>query len=392
MTEKLTRGVIEQWLLDVRDKFDSQDICRHLQIVSPEGKSLLTQILNALEDEGRICRNGSGGYYKMDYTQFPVIRNLQGVQVELVNWLWFPYIPYGKLTLIEGDPGIGKSWLSLAIITAISLGFGIPGQSDISNGPCLIASAEDGLEDTIKPRLISMKANCELISACSGLFTLDEIGFQWLENKIIENLPVLLVIDPLVAYLSGTLDIHKANQVRYATARLSNIAGKYGIAIIAIRHLTKGQSSKAIYRGLGSIDFTAAARSVLLVGEDEDTKQRGFVHIKSNLAPLGEPVGYELKDGQFYWLDHCELTSEKILQPTVDRDTPERNEATSFISDILKDGPVPAHEIYDKALNVGGIAKRTLDRAKKQLRVESYKEGEKGKKGGGIWYWFLPDN
>ncbi len=322
--------------------------------------------------------------------RLPEIKTMQDIQAETVQWLWHPYIPFGKLTLLEGDPGVGKSWLSLAIATAVSLGHGLPGQTDLAYGAVLIASAEDGLKDTIKPRLTSMGADSSAIRAVDGLFTLDDTGFEYLENEILYHLPVFLILDPLVAYLSGDLDINKANQVRYATARLSKLADKYGIAILAVRHLTKGGSSKAIYRGLGSIDFTAAARSVLLAGEDPDSpQQRGFTHIKGNLAQLGEPVGYEIKGGSFYWLEHCELTTEKILRGNVENSSSSLREAKDFILEILADGTIPANEIFKEAEN-RELSSSTLNRAKRELGVLTSRAGEGGKRGGGKWLWRLP--
>jgi len=322
----------------------------------------------------------------------PELKMLSGVRAETVKWLWEPYIPYGKLTLIEGDPGVGKSWLTLAIVTALSLGHGFPRQSALAHGPSLIASAEDGLADTIKPRLSAMGANTKIIQAIDGLFTLDDAGFQWLEDAICASdpLPLLLVVDPLVAYLSGDMDINKANQVRFATARLGKIADKYGLAIIAVRHLTKGGSLKPIYRGLGSIDFVASARSVLLAGEDPDAPQsRGFVHIKSNLAPKGEAVGYELRDGNFYWLEHTELTQEKILGAAREDESSPSLEAKELILNALCQGAIPAAEVLSEA-RAKGVSGRTLNRAKKELGVSTYRDGQPGRKGGGQWLWKLP--
>jgi hypothetical protein len=317
------------------------------------------------------------------------LRAINDIQIEKVSWLWYPYIPVGKLTMLEGDPGIGKSWVSLAIATAISLGSYLPNQAEPISGSILLASAEDGLGDTIKPRLQAMGANQNIIYAIDGLFTLDESGFELLENWISETVPALCIIDPLIAFLDRDLDTSKANQVRWATARLARLAEKWKIAVIGVRHLTKGGNSKAIYRGLGSIDFTAAARSVLLAGTDpEDDKIRGVVHIKSNLARLGDAIGYELREDGFYWTDKCDLTALKILASSDGGEA--IGEAKMFLIDILAgvDG-MAANDVLERASSAD-ISKRTLDRAKKELHVITYKKGEEGKRGGGKWYWKLP--
>lgn len=319
----------------------------------------------------------------------PEVKTLSEVKAEAISWLWEPYIPFGKLTLFEGDPGVGKSWVSLAIATAMSLGTGLPGKPELTNGPVLIASAEDGIADTIKPRLTAMHADQTAIHAIDGLLTLDEKGFDMLDNYVADYVPALLIIDPLVAYLSGDMDINKANQVRFATARLAALADKWGTAILAVRHLTKGNSTKAIYRGLGSIDFTAAARSVLFAGSNPDNDQdRAIDHIKSNLAIKGSPIGYELREGGFYWKETTELNYDKMTSTSEERGA--LDEAKDFLRDTLSDGSMLAIEVTRIAEN-NGITKSTLRRAREELNIKPFRQGELGVKGGGKWFWKMPD-
>jgi len=320
-----------------------------------------------------------------------VLRRIANVQPEAVRWFWYPYIPYRKLTLLEGDPGTGKSWCGLALATAQSLGKGLPGVDSLQTGNVLIISAEDGLADTIRPRLSAFEADISRIYAIDGLFTLDKDGYETLEGYIKQLAPLLVIIDPLVAYLSGEVDIHRANQVRQVTAHLARLAEKHGPAIIAIRHLTKGGNLKPIYRGLGSIDFTAAARSVLLAGSDPDNPQaRGIVHLMCNLAPIGEAIGYELRENGFFWTGHSELTAGQILSIPTDDSSSALSKAIGFLNEMLCDGPQESEEIYTEAGN-RGISKRTLQRAKEELGVIAKREGEPGKRGGGAWYWKLND-
>lgn len=314
-------------------------------------------------------------------------RSIATVEPEIVKYLWYPYIPIGKLTMLEGDPGAGKSWLSLAITAAVTLGHGLPGSEITAPGPVYIASAEDGIADTIRPRLDALHANTAMVEAADELFTLDETGIARLENTVREYKPVLLIIDPLVAYIDGSVDIHKANMVRHITAQLARLAETYGIAILVVRHLTKGGSAKPIYRGLGSIDFTAAARSVLLAGIDPDTQERGFVHIKCNLAPLGKAVGYQITDGEFFWTGESELTAARIFEIDVGDNAIDK--AKSFLRVQLADGEELSSDIL-KAANEQGIKERTLYAAKKELKVVSRREGKKGTKAG-RWYWSLGD-
>jgi len=320
------------------------------------------------------------------------LRCMADVKAEKVDWLSKPYIPKGKVTLIEGDPGIGKSTATLGIATGVTLGTGIPGQELTEPSNVVIASAEDGLGDTIRPRLDAMRADVSRIYAIDGALTLDENGFALVESYLERIHPALLIIDPLVAYLGATVDIHRANEVRHVMAQLARLAEKFDVAILAVRHLTKGGMSKAIYRGLGSIDFTAACRSVLLAGCDSENPQnRALVHIKSNLAPAGPAIGYELRNGSFYWTGESTLTAAQILAAENSTGISDLDEAVAFLKDELADGVVPAKDVYRDAEGVG-ISKRTLDRAKAQLGATSRKQGEKGKRGGGVWVWELPDD
>jgi len=321
------------------------------------------------------------------------LRRMADVQAESVSWLWHPYIPKGKPTLLEGDPGVGKSWLSLAIATAVSLGRGLPGKDPGEPAAVVIASAEDGPGDTIRPRLDAMGADVSLIFAVDGALTLDENGFAVLESYLEKVRPALLIIDPLVAYLGAGVDIHRANETRAVMSHLARIADKFGVAILAVRHLTKGGMSKAIYRGLGSIDFTAACRSVLLAGCDpENPQKKGLVHIKSNLAPTGSAIGYELRDGGFYWTGETELTAARILAAEDGGEGKSAiDEAVDFLRDELTYGPVEAKQVFSDAKSLG-IYERTLNRAKSKLRVTSKREGESGKRGIARVKWQLPED
>jgi len=315
------------------------------------------------------------------------------VQSEMVSWLWLPYIPRGKLTLFEGDPGIGKSWVSLAIATAVSLGKGLPGTEAIESASVILASAEDGLGDTIRPRLDAMGADVRNVHAIKGALDFGNGGLAILEAYISQLHPALVIIDPLVAYIGAGVDLHRANETRAVMAKLADIAEKHGCAILAIRHLTKGGALKPIYRGLGSIDLAAACRSVLMAGCDPDNPQkRGIVQIKSNLAPMGKAIGYELRDGGFYWTGESDLTAARILavEDSVDGKSA-IDEAADFLRDELADGPVEAKQVFSDAKSLG-IYERTLNRAKSKLRITSKREGESGKRGIARVKWQLPED
>jgi hypothetical protein len=323
-----------------------------------------------------------------------VRRLLADVQPEYVSFLWEPYIPLGKLTLIEGDPGVGKSWLACALATATAAGLGPNGWAMDEPHNVLLLSVEDGLADTIRPRLDVMRANVQRIHALEGTLTLDQHGLLLLERHISEIRPTLLVIDPLVAYLGAGVDLHRANEVRVVTSRLALMAEKHGCAIIGVRHLSKSPKDRAIYRGIGSIDFTAAARSVLLVGTDpSDPAKHAIAHIKSNLAELGGAVGYEIRDGRFCWTGDSDLTAELMLgaaNSQVERNT--IADAKDFLREILSEGPLASEDVQRDAGNTG-ISRSTLNRARLELGIKGkpyvFKTGQPGTNDQ-KWFWQLP--
>ena len=211
-------------------------------------------------------------------------------------------------------------------------------------------------------------------------------------RKNIELLkPAFVIIDPLVAYIGAGVDINRANETRAVMSRLAEIAELSHVAILAVRHLTKGGALKAIYRGLGSIDFTAACRSVLLAGCDPDNDQkRAIVQIKSNLAAKGSAVGFELKEGSFCWTGESDLTAARILAAEDSQDGKSaRDEASDFLREELSNGPVEWQQI-EKDRKAAGISEITLRRAREKLGVKIRREGELGKRGGGRSVWELP--
>jgi hypothetical protein len=338
-------------------------------------------------------QENNGNNSKKDKEPLSHLVNMDDIEPETVDWLWQPYIPKGKVTLLEGDPGAGKSWVSLAIATAVSLGKGLPGQEPGEPSNTLLASAEDGLGDTIRPRLDAMGADVSRVVAIDGALTLDDAGFTLMEDYINTVKPVLLIIDPLVGYLGAAVDMHRSNETRPVMARLAKLAETHQLALLAIRHLSKYGGAKSIYRGLGSIDFTAACRSVLLAGCDaENLQKRGIVQIKSNLAQTGPAIGYELRDDRFYWTGESDLTAARILAIGDSGEGKSAiDEAADFLKDELADGPVEAKQVFSDAKSLG-IYERTLNRAKSKLRITSKREGESGKRGIARVKWQLPED
>ncbi len=291
--------------------------------------------------------------------------SLEDVVVEPVRWLWYPYIPLGKLSIIHGDPAEGKTTLALWIAAACSRGQAL---SDGEPQTVLYQTAEDGLGDTIKPRLLESQADLHHI------YTIDETDFplSMLDERIGEAIEKthaqLMILDPMQAYLGEKVDMNRANEVRTVMKGLTKVANQTGCAIVLVGHLNKSQSANSAQRGLGSMDFRAAARSVLLVGRlKNDRDIRVMVHDKSSLAPEGPSRAFSLENGTLRWQEGYEtLTADQLLSGR-SQDT-KLTLAEELILDTLDRRPaVPAKEMFSLAQQAG-ISARTLKSARGNLR------------------------
>ncbi|MGH8072256.1 MAG: AAA family ATPase [Candidatus Entotheonellia bacterium] len=305
----------------------------------------------------------------------PTIVTLADVEPEPVQWLWDPYIPLGKLTLLEGDPGVGKTWLALAIAAHVSRGMPWPGSTTTAApADVLYLTAEDGLADTLRPRLDAAGADVHRVHVLKGWTSATDQGgisladIEVIEEAVRQTEARLLVIDPLQAFLGGHVDMHRANETRPLLAAVAAMAERCGCAVLIIRHLSKALQDRAIYRGLGSIDFAAAARSFLLAAQDpQHPSQRVLAHSKSSLAKVGPSLIYELREGQFLWGGPSELTAEALIRPyALEEERSATDEAQDFLRDVLAAGAKPATAVIQGARRAG-IAERTLYRAKKGL-------------------------
>ena len=301
-----------------------------------------------------------------------------------VDWLWYPYIPYGKLTLIQGDPGEGKSTFMLNIAALLTKGEDMP-DGFKTNEPQKVVyqTAEDNLADTVKPRLLSAGADCERIA-----YIVDEEGSLTLEDSRIEEVirqtgARLFILDPLQAYLPQGSDMFSAGRMRQQMKHLADIAAKYKCAVVVIGHMNKASGEKKLYRGLGSIDIAAIARSVLMISRDRlDPNLRYMVPLKSSLAPEGAAIAFTFDPEQgLIWIGECDLDRGQIEDSSID--ATKWTVAMRIIAELLENDDMRSTDILQR-LKVMGISERTAQSVKKEMGITSYKRDN-------VWFWHLSD-
>ena len=315
-------------------------------------------------------------------TELKMIR-MSDVQSQEIEWLWYPFIPYGKLTIVQGDPGDGKTTLILNITAKLSKGEGLEDGMEVTEPIKVIyQTAEDGLADTVKPRLENAGAECENILVIDESDKLLSMVDERLEEALEKTHAKMLILDPIQAYLGSGMDMNRANEARDMTKRLGALAEKYKCAIVLIGHMNKAAGNKAAYRGMGSIDFFAVARSVLLVGRVEgEPNLRAVVQIKNNLAEFGHPKAFSLSENGFSWLGDYEITADEVLGGIAPKAN-KSEQAKQLLRDLAEtNNAMQSNEIFDLAEDMN-ISKRTLENAKRELGISA-------KKINNTWYWEL---
>lgn len=307
-----------------------------------------------------------------------------------VNWLWQPYIAIGKITLLQGDPGCGKSSMMMNLIAELSKGGLTPdGRALGSPQRILYQCSEDGAKDTIKPRLLAAEADCSKIAfideeVYDGL-TLDD---ERIREAITEWRPKLVVIDPIQSYIGNDSDLQIACKARKLMRRIGMWASTYNCAIVLIGHLSKKEGTKDLYRGLGSIDVVAAARSVLQVeksAEDEDV--RIVRQVKNSLDSKGADLTFEIRPSTgFRWVGVAsELPSVcgTDAKPVFEMLPKNKHElAAILIKKALENGAVESMEIR-RIMAEHRIGDKTMNEVKSELGIKSYRKMR-------TWYWVLP--
>ena len=282
------------------------------------------------------------------------------------------------MTILQGDPGDGKTTFILSLISILSNGEKLPFSETTVSGISIYQNAEDDISDTIKPRLEKHNANCNQVCFIDSKDTPLFMDDDNIEKAIRDTGAKLLVLDPIQSFIGNNIDMNRANSIRPLMTKLKETAQRTGCAIVLVGHLNKNNSGKAGYRGLGSIDISAASRSVLLIGKDPANPQnRYLIQQKSNLAPIGEALMFRLVHDSVCWISKSDLTAEELLSGNVKRN--KSDEAIDLIQEILEEGPCLASEIFMQAQKQG-IGRKTLKNAKGLLPVSSRKTAE-----GWVW-------
>jgi hypothetical protein len=337
----------------------------------------------------------------------PVVSKVADVVTRPVEWLWESWLPKGSMTILDGDPGLGKSQLVLDVAARVTHGWRMPpkgGDGGRALGSVLILSAEDDLQTTIKPRLLAAGADMDRIFCMSGVRIHGQeepvvlpVDLDLVESTAVANAVVLIAFDPMVAYFGSRTDSHKDADVRRVLHRVKLLAERTGAAVLCVRHLNKTAGPAAIYRGGGSIGIIGAARAGWIVGKNPDTPGRLILAVsKSNLAPRPRSLEYSIEQSgsvsRIGWIGECDFGPDDIVAKPRGKPGPKGEslaEAEAFLAKALAGGPKATAELYAWA-RAECVSVGTLRRAKKEIGVISDHIG--GEDGGGNWTWRLPDD
>lgn len=355
-----------------------EDACKRLAGLLPDTVSV-TRIQPCMKDWNEVLVHRAEipnhNYFKSIVLKEPskpetvkIIR-MSDVELTPVEWLWKPYLPFGKLSVLQGNPGEGKTYFAMHLAAACTNEKLLPNMEHMEPFNVIYQTAEDGLGDTVKPRLIEAGADLDRVLVIDDSEVQLTLSDERIEKAIIENNARLVIIDPIQAYLGADVDMNRANEVRPIFMRLGQVAQRTGCAILLIGHLNKATGMQSLQRGLGSIDIAAAVRSVMFIGKlKHDPTMRILTHEKSSLAPPGVSLAFSLGDeGGFRWVGEYDITADEMLSGIEPQRETKTQQAKELICTLLAGGKQVLSEDIDKAALERGIPGRTVRDAKREL-------------------------
>ena len=355
-----------------------EDACKRLTALLPDTVSV-TRIQPCMKDWNDVLVHRAEipnrNYFKSIVLKEPskpetvkIIR-MSDVELTPVDWLWKPYLPFGKLSVLQGNPGEGKTYFAMHLAAACTNGKLLPNMERMEPFNVIYQTAEDGLGDTVKPRLIEAGADLDRVLVIDDSEVQLTLSDERIEKAIVENNARLVIIDPIQAYLGADVDMNRANEVRPIFMRLGQVAQRTGCAILLIGHLNKAAGMQSLQRGLGSIDIAAAVRSVMFIGKlKHDPTMRILTHEKSSLAPPGASLAFSLGDeGGFRWVGEYDITADEMLSGIEPQRETKTQQAKDLICALLAGGKQVLSEDIDKAALERGIPGRTVRDAKREL-------------------------
>ena len=355
-----------------------EDACKRLTALLPDTVSV-TRIQPCMKDWNDVLVHRAEipnrNYFKSIVLKEPskpetvkIIR-MSDVELTPVEWLWKPYLPFGKLSVLQGNPGEGKTYFAMHLAAACTNGKLLPNMERMEPFNVIYQTAEDGLGDTVKPRLIEAGADLDRVLVIDDSDVQLTLSDERIEKAIVENNARLVIIDPIQAYLGADVDMNRANEVRPIFMRLGQVAQRTGCAILLIGHLNKAAGMQSLQRGLGSIDIAAAVRSVMFIGKlKHDPTMRILTHEKSSLAPPGASLAFSLGDeGGFRWVGEYDITADEMLSGIEPQRETKTQQAKDLICALLAGGKQVLSEDIDKAALERGIPGRTVRDAKREL-------------------------
>ena len=372
------RSDVERVFLCLDADKAGEDACKRLAGLLPDTVSV-TRIQPCMKDWNDVLVHRAEipnrNYFKSIVLKEPskpetvkIIR-MSDVELTPVEWLWKPYLPFGKLSVLQGNPGEGKTYFAMHLAAACTNGKLLPNMERMEPFNVIYQTAEDGLGDTVKPRLIEAGADLDRVLVIDDSDVQLTLSDERIEKAIIENNARLVIIDPIQAYLGADVDMNRANEVRPIFMRLGQVAQRTGCAILLIGHLNKAAGMQSLQRGLGSIDIAAAVRSVMFIGKlKHDPTMRILTHEKSSLAPPGASLAFSLGDeGGFRWVGEYDITADEMLSGIEPQRETKTQQAKDLICALLAGGKQVLSEDIDKAALERGIPGRTVRDAKREL-------------------------